>query len=213
MGRALCIAILACVSVALADSPTVTIPLKDIWAWEMPGTQDVRNLEPNNYGPNTKQHSSEERAKLEKAALAEQIREALSGYPWLPTAGAKITDLKSGFAVSGIGFEALQKAKRTLADKKEPSESFPADQDISVIFFSRIFGDYCHLDHVTRTGNHIEIAWRFVQHGNDWATEHFAIIPLGKLLPGQYEVKILQLQKPSDWGAKIVCKSFSFSVH
>jgi hypothetical protein len=72
--RTLCIAFLACIELAVfADSPsdTVTIPLKDIWALNMPGTKDVRELEPDIYGDGMSNISDAERERrLNKSLVA-----------------------------------------------------------------------------------------------------------------------------------------------
>ncbi len=51
--RASFLTVLACLSLAaFADPPseTVTIPLEDIWAWHMPATKDIQELEPSVFG-------------------------------------------------------------------------------------------------------------------------------------------------------------------
>ncbi len=83
---------------------------------------------------------------------------------------------------------------------------------------------YVRVDHVERKGNAIEIFYRYVPHSGKELTWHFALIPVGQLAPGNYQVKITQL--PVDMslihqttgevdyktGDKFVCKPFSFSV-
>ncbi len=189
-----------------ADSDTVTIPLDQIWAYKMPGTRDVAELEPDNH------------PQSEHGALVAQIRSSLSQTP--PTGKSA----RTGFAVFGTGLEALRDAHAVLVKNEKPRQSFPADSEISVVFFSYQFGPYAHLRSIERRGNVVEICYRFVPHRTEEVTEHFALIPLGKLASGKYDVKVVPSsmeQQSLDLGFRpvrdtdadrIVCHSFSFSV-
>jgi hypothetical protein len=214
------LAILACLSAAaLANSPsdTVTIPLKDIWALDMPGTKDVRELEPDIYGDGMRNISDIERdRRINKSLVTHVGRGAVD----------KVNGPEAGFAVIGNGHDALKHAYSYFHDNKPPQTAFPTNDDISLIFFSYTFGPYVYLDHIERKGNTFEIYFRFVNHMTDEVTEHYAIIPVGKLPVGEYEVKIIQLPvdarllgtkpdfRPVDLDAqrRVICKPFSFAV-
>jgi hypothetical protein len=65
--------------------------------------------------------------------------------------------------------------------------------DITLVFYSRLSGSYVHLRRVIRDGNVITLQYRFVAHGSREITTHFALVQLGKLPAGKYEVKTVQL--------------------
>jgi hypothetical protein len=208
--RAVSIAVLTCISASvLADSPNdmVTIPLKDIWALEMrgSGTKDVVDLEPDRPGID----SFRER-------IAKTLRPSIPGeIPPKP---------RSAFAVSGTGHIALEEACAVLEDRKKPNSCFSSGNDVSVIFFSYAFSWYVRLIDVERQGTTIRIHYQFVPHLTNDMSQHFAIIPLGTLPDGKYQVEILQTDIEKKWlesgikpinddkAAIIISKSFSFEV-
>ena len=111
-----------------------------------------------------------------------------------------------------------------LVDGKKPQETFPPDTKVSLVFFSYQYGPYVHLHKVTRRGNLINVRYQFVPHKTEEVTEHFALIPIGKLAAGKVRVEIIQSPmepkfvkagwkdiKP-DIASRIVCGSFSFDV-
>ncbi|OHB74841.1 MAG: hypothetical protein A2W31_06410 [Planctomycetes bacterium RBG_16_64_10] len=202
-----CVFLTAHVGWALADeSKTVAIPLDQIWAWRMPGTRDIGQLEPN------------KPAKVACGPLVGEIRKALSATP------ANGKEAKPGFAVLGTGLKALRGAHAVLVKNKNPQDTFPANSEISVVFFSYQFGPYVHLEHVKRRDNVVDIAYEFVPHRTEEVTEHLALIPVGNLSSGKYYVKVdrasmeqknaVQGFRPTtDTDARrIICHSFDFTV-
>ncbi len=177
------------------------IPLKDIWALHMPGTIDL--------------------AKIDNAVASREmasIRQLLSRPP------AEGKDGKAGFVVLGRPMDALHEAHAVLVDGKKALDTIPKDNLSSVVFFSHEFGRYVHVQSVERRGNDIEIKYKFVPHKSKELTEHFALIPLGKLPAGTMRVNILQTPMPkelvvagwkpisADTARRVVCNSFSFVV-
>lgn len=181
-----------------AKAETVVIPLDQIWAQDIPGTRDFRELlvEP----------------LLEKERLVCSV------------ASKSGKSLKAGFAVRGKGLEALRQVRPVLVEKEKPQQTFLEDTEISVFFFSHQATSYVHLHRVERIGNVINIRYRFVPHDSENMSGHSALIPLGKLPSGKYRVNVIQSpmeQKYVDWGfrpiseeiaRRIVCHSFSFVV-
>lgn len=175
-------------------SKTVTIPLGEIWATQMPGTKKFSEL-------NTQQ------------PLVYEIREAI-GF----TQSDK--DAKPAFAVLGRDLDALREAHAVFVDKKKPRDTFPPESEVSVMFFTHETGPYVHLHKVERQGNNVNIYYRFVPHEEEVTQQYIAIIPLGKLSNGKYSVNIMRspdagnrLQKVSDEVARrIICRPFSFTV-
>ncbi len=178
------------------DAKPVTIPLKDIWAFQMPDTRSVRELE-------------EVPARAGYGTFVYEILSALGS--------AKTAD---AFVVPGTPSDALQNAHAILV--KGTNVTLSSGDEVSVIFFSYQFDNYVHITQVERIGNTIKIHYRFVPHFSKELTSHFAIIPLGKLSKGKYQVEILNdpmEKKYSDfkpiskeWIDKIICKPFSFLI-
>ncbi len=80
LGRAICIAILASlISAAFADTSAIqTIPATEIWGWDMPGTKNVRDLEPEVFGSDVSKLSLDVQQKRNRESLILQIHEHLS---------------------------------------------------------------------------------------------------------------------------------------
>jgi hypothetical protein len=213
--RAGCFAILACVSLAtFAESPsdTVTIPSKDIWGWAMPGTKNIQDIEPEVFGPEIQTLPEKEQEKRRHDSRV------LTIYHHCSTPDGK------GFAVVGEGKTALNNVYAVIAEGQNPLQSFPSNEELSLFFYSTVFGAYVRVDHVERDKSSIKIFYRYVLHNDRELTWHFALIPVGKLPPGSYDVTMVQL--PVDLtlmhgtygeidqkvGDKPICKPFSFSV-
>ncbi len=177
------------------------IPLAKIWAQDMPGTMNVYELE-----------------------------DPKSNYPLMSTIVkahlSKNTQGKAGqaFVVQGIGLEALKNASRIIARKQELLHSLPFDTEVSVIFFSVQSGQYVHLTKVERIQNTIKIRYEFVPHYEKHFTSHVAIIPLGKLPKGHYQVDIANepfaqrlidkglVEVPDEQKLPRVSSSFDFTI-
>jgi hypothetical protein len=144
------------------------IPLREIWARDMPGTKNIDELH--------KQWRPEDIARLQRnpAPNEETVR---------PT-----------FAVQGTGFEALRNSYEVLVKKKEPKRSFDENTDISIIFFSRDDNWYVHLQSVEVKNKIITLNCNMVTHETQETTKHFALIPVGKLLSGEYQIEVVVSQ-------------------
>lgn len=204
--RFIALSVVAILSSGAIGAESREIPLKEIWAYNMPGTRDVGTLESNKppatrYGP-----------------LVRNIRNVLSDCR---TEGKKA---RTAFAVSGTGHVALREAHAVIVEGKKPHKTFPVGGEISAVVFSCSFGAYVHLHKIERKGNLIEIDYRFVPHKTKESTEHFAIVPLGPLPAGEYLVAVINApmdQRFVDAGVKpidlkvaneVVSRSFSISV-
>ncbi len=224
MQRSFLIAVCLLCGNAMAAAPSeqpeaVEIPLKGIWAYDMPGTRDIRELEPDKFGERTRSLPSAERFKLLDESLTDQIRVALR-----QDSSAKGGTSQPGFAVMGTGREALEGAYNVLVKDQKPNKSFPLDSNVTLVFFSRLAGQYVHLKRIERHDKKFEVGYQVVPHLTTNSTWHFALIPVGKLPIGKYQVQITQLlggkdksgrlvgELPASEAQRIVCGSFSFSV-
>lgn len=182
------------------DATTIVVPIKSVWGLNMPGTKNV--------------------LKMERGAcrgLVEEMRRSLhQSLDKGATAGPVIV-------VSGCGVEALGEAGKTLIGCTERRNRFRDSDEISVLFYSRVYGDAVCLDSIERRNQAVHIVYRLVGHEEAYVDAHFGLIPLGKLPPGKYEVVIEpspSAQKflargsksPAETMAKIFCESSTFEV-
>ena len=207
--------------IALAAAPSgradaEPIPLEQIWAHGMPGTRDVRELEPK------RDTSKLSRSELLKGSLVLQIVQSLSSREW-PKQGEQAGP---AFAVEGVGREALANAQIFLANRGKVIEGpsarwFPADTDLSLVFYSYSCTRYVRIVSVDQNDNQVIVKYRFVSHLSANMTTHFALIPLGKLQPGAVRVTIEQMPPVNEFGMedtplrnsrKYVCESTSFGI-
>lgn len=215
--------LLSCASADRSDGSsqrqTQTIQRDQIWAFEMPGTHDIRELEPDKFGEHTRALPSAERFKLLSESMTDKIRAALD-----KDRPNKDGVAKQGFAVLGTGAEALQGAYDVLANGHKPAESFPTVSNVTLVFFSHSFGDYVQLEKAERNGKSVEVRYRFVPHNSKNMAWEIALIPLGKLPPDTYNVKLVQSPLPEgrtgsngryvseETVSRIICRPFSFSI-
>jgi hypothetical protein len=201
--------ILILFSQAVADDPK-TIPLDQIWGYELPGTRNIRELEPKRATGN-----------FSNEALIRDSR-VLHIYKALHIRPKQNEKAGPAFAVVGTGEVALKNAHEIILtkDKQEPPRVHPAGEELSLVFYSYMSGRYVRLVNVRRTDRLVEVDYRIVSHLTSDSTVHFALIPLGKFPPGAVHVRIQQVQPVDDSGQpvplrderNIVCDSFTFSV-
>jgi hypothetical protein len=200
------------------------IPLSDIWAYEMPGTKDVRKLEPEVYGDEAKSLPPQLRDELHRNSIIQNILNSLYIQP-NPELGLKaLRKPKQGFVVEGREKRALREASAVLGGDKQAKKSFLLDSDHTLVFYSLDSGVFVHVVSAEIHGNQIEIHFRFVPHLTDISSSHFALIPLPKLSIGRYRVAMIEdsvEQKYWSWGidklnpklqSKYICKDFEFKV-
>lgn len=166
------LALFFCCSVGQAEE-VIKIPLSEIWAFDMPGTKDIGELSIQD--PNPK----EVRRLLRKPK-------------------PKIESVRPAFAVQGTGREAFRNRNEVLVEGKEPQHIFDTNKEISIVFFSHEDNWYVHLQSVLRKGKIITVNYKFISHETQETTHHFAIIPLGKLPSGTYQVDPVPIQVNSN---------------
>lgn len=155
------------------------ILLKSIWAANMPDARNIRELEPRTEGDNR------EFGPL-MYTIYRTMQGGRSGKSWgRPDAGP-------GFPVPGTGIAALNAVYDILVDNDERPEKVRAGE-VSIVFFARQSGADCHLEKVEREGKVITITYRFHARQTANVTGHLALIPLGVVDPGEYDVRLVQL--------------------
>lgn len=155
-------------SFAKAEEKAVTIPLKSIWALQMPDTRDVRKLGPDD---------------------AARIR------VWLTERTGERAKAGPCFVVNGEGKDALANAARVLVDGEAPMKRIPAGKVVTLVFYSYSAPGYVAVKSVRHSSERITVKYQVITHQTSNATVHFALIPLGKLSPGNLNVNLVELKK------------------
>jgi hypothetical protein len=207
------LAVVCCYSFSYAED-SVEIPLDTVWALNIHGTKNIRELELKRKSvPQTDEE-------FIRTSSIEQISQALN-HNHKPEKGAPA---RKAFAVSGNDLDALRNARDVLLGKKGRSDSFKSDEDIWLVFYTYNQGRSVHLEEIKRQANavtvkyHLNIPEGFI---SPTASPCFAFIPLGKLPPGKVSVSIERL--PDVGGTEfikqryasqdnLVCDSFSFDI-
>jgi hypothetical protein len=176
--------------VAVATCPIATaedIPLNEIWAIRVPDTKDVRKLDDDQEKP-----------------LVEEITRA-------------IKKTGPGFVVVGTNETALRNVHAIFVGKEKPRDSFEAGSELCLVFYSAPGSRSIWINTVARNGNVITVKHESIVQEASFVSPQLALIPLGKLAPGEYEVKIKQLPTLTPAGRAAppdprVCESFAFKV-
>lgn len=172
------------------------IPLHEIWGYEMPGTRDVNQLDTENVDGTSHPLINSLHRNIDKRFK---------------------TEAGPAFVVEGDGRAALENMLRGLINS--PSQHVPTNTDLSLIFYTRFSGHYVHLETVERIGKRFVLTYRFVTHSTFNTSFHFALIPLGQLPTGTYEVEIKQSPSIDSTGrpvtldrdfTSIVCQETTF---
>jgi len=186
-----------------ADPNDRIIPLKEIWALQMPGTRPM----------NVTMRGSSSDYESPEGTLVDQIRAELAYDPtkW-PVAG-------QAFVVGGSGMEALREAHAVIVQGGARRKSFCPDEEVTIVLFSRSFNYYVHLVGAEQRNNVIQLLYKLMPHETKEMTSHLALIPLSKLASGDFRVEIkpqiVQDTFGLDWAKwirQIVCESFVFKV-
>ena len=153
-------------------------------------------------------------------SLVLPIERALSE---LPT--GKNTKPAQGFAVNGSKKEVLQGVHDVLVKGEKPSEAFPVETDVYVVFYSHPVQPFVGIDYVELDGDKIKIHYVLVSHGYPVGYSTLVLIPCGRLPLGRYQVEMIRSQDrekffnkagfpaiESGFEQEIICQPFSFSV-
>jgi hypothetical protein len=180
-----------------------SIPLSDMWAYNMPGTKNVRDLE----------------AEPKNAPRVNQILTSL-----MMKSELQPDTPDTAFVVLGNGNEALDNVYAVFVTGEKPASVFPTGRELSLVFFSRSCSALVELKSVTRNSNNVEVQYAFVPRREKELSQHFSIIPLDDLPRGNITVEVLWAdtnrdfarfrRKPIDKASArlIVSGSFSFTI-
>lgn len=172
-------------SPCLAGEPP-SIPLGDIWAFDMPGTKSMRHLDPLSddvpYAgqPETKSFFWKMMKALQKPKHDNRIGTV--------------------FIVVGDPQEALLEASLVLQGKKNPRDVLPTDANLSLVFFARSGGEYVQITSVESGDTEVTINYRRTQHMTANLSYHAALIPIGRRSSGSLAVRIHELPTLDEYG-------------
>jgi hypothetical protein len=148
------------------------IPLKEVWALDMPGTKNVSELDPYDF------HKPTAVTKINRVFFTKKDEGTPPG---------------KCFVVQGEGQEALKNAAEVLVCNEPRPKAVPLGEAVSLVFYSHPAPGYVHLDSVSLSGDEITINYKVVIHAEAVTTAHFALIPLRDLSEGKYTVKLNQV--------------------
>lgn len=195
-------------SAASADE----IPLDSIWAYHLPGTKDIQELEPL---PDLRDPSFKD---AYSGSSVVKIARYLSTYVPEKKAGP-------GFVVVGTGKDALDRAYSVVQEKAKHKKAeqpiMPRDTDLSLVFYAYTAGCPLEIESVEKSAGSVTVKYRFVTRDAVHGSKKFAIIPLGRFEEGTVRVDIEQIPTDDPKVAEVVqrvnaerliCDSFSFDV-
>ncbi len=180
---------------------TTTIPLDEIWALDMPGTKPIRELLKD--------------PKDDNSLVGEIARTLCKKYG---------KEVGPAFIVSGDGAEALKNTHAIITGMMKRSDKVPHAGTKSIFFFTNLDSRYIHVTKVDMKEGSIKIYCRETPHETSNMTVHFALIPLGKLHKGIFNVEIVSEPLEKGWAdrglkpydeekrKKKYCSSFKFEV-
>ena len=199
-------------SVAVEPGSTV-IPLKKIWATQIPGTLNIHLLE-QDYFESTARKPSEQEGSLCHQMFMTILDQFDENQPTAP-----------GFAVAGTGYVALAAAKEIVVEQdKIPSQTFSAGTEVTLFFFTGISRLGLQLKDVRQSKGTVTLRYHYPWFNPQGPIDamskvYFALIPLGKPSAGNIVVNIVEspTKNKHDWltyqsPEEYVCKSFAFTI-
>jgi len=212
------------VFVTAVDEKPVSIPLDQVWAYNMPGTRDCYGMD---LGDFDQKHrpipGREEFRQMRERAIHEAHRALAVKLPSEQALNGFVIPRKSDLYV-------LRKASIMMASAMRYEKkgfvraSFPVGDEMTLCFFSHPSSYYIHLKEIGRRGTAITVRYQAVPHYTAESSVHFALIPLGKLSAGEYQVRFEQMRMDQafhDAGfillsprqkQRTICQPFSFTV-
>jgi hypothetical protein len=150
----------------------ITIPLTEIWStnqqriWAVdePLTRYIGELEANTPG---------------NRSLASEIKKSLGFGKAGPA-----------FVVQGTGIESLKNAHEVIVGNQSRSNNIPHGSDSTIVFYAHGSPYYVSITKVKRQGKLISIAYELIPKLENNEPKYLALISLGKLPSGHYQVEI-----------------------
>ena len=114
---------------------------------------------------------------------------------------------------------------RVIQKNEKPKNRFSTEEAVSVVFFSFPIQPRVQLKSIERIGNSLRIHYLLISSGLLDVRPALALIPLGKLKSGDYQVEMVRLPNEAtidnryfppieaNFEHKYICRSFSFVVY
>jgi hypothetical protein len=172
------------------------IPLDTIWTLHGGnGTKGLRELEPElTIWRNTPESLAKYKdySAKEMQQLADELRKKSIVYPLEQALrGLRLIDgglARQGFAVRGDVRDVVRQATEVLCDKKQPDDSFAANDEVSLVVFSSHAQMGLGVTKIERRGNEFCVEYAKTPRNVATTSATLAIVPCGKLPPGEYSV-------------------------
>jgi hypothetical protein len=150
------------------ENEAVEIPLEEIWALDMPGTQDLREVDP----PDD--------------PIVDKVLKQIS----------ESRKFDHCFVVRGEGTDALREFLRVRTDH-DYWNRLPANEPLSLVFFTKPMREDVEILSVTPRGKRITVRYRYAPLNSSESVPQLAVIPIGKVEIGDfYTVSVERL--PTD---------------
>lgn len=194
-------------SCSRVEEKPVVIPISCIWGYGAAGAKSATDLDPEVL-KELQKYPPSPTPRGQAIVLSETLQDRSLVYQLRQSIGT-LRQSGLGFAVSGTGEEALRNAISTpLAT---PSNTIPAGE-VTLVFYALEVPGSIRILRAARLGNHVEIAYRQELSDVFVSSNVFALIPLGKLPPGEYRVSITS-EKHVRLADQRVCRPFLFTVN
>jgi hypothetical protein len=175
------------------------ISLSSAWGYGIPGTKDIRDLDPVSHGRYVE--TPEQQAEFENS-LVQSILAELSRFG--PDAPYRIgadelhridrdTPPLKAFVVEGVGRDALDEVYEILAGGQPVVDQFDVGTELSVVFFTAAIGASVSIESIEHRESEVVIEYRFQQHWADDSSVHLALIPMPPMPTGQGSIRVTRL--------------------
>jgi hypothetical protein len=145
----------------------VEIPLSEVWAYRMHDTKQLEDATDSLTGKDIAPEG------IVLRSILQRLREA------------EVQDAGVGFAVQGVGLEALKNAHKVIVEGDTPVESHQIGKPCSVVFYSHMFPEYVQIRRIEQHQQRLRVEYWFEPHATKELTSHLALIPIDTSLPGK----------------------------
>jgi hypothetical protein len=185
------------------QSQSKSIPLSQVWAEGIQGTRDIKEFakkRPNDPPPKEPFLAGASHPLLSqiKFELTKRYRRGLVAPVQKRAVGEKFESAKPNaksagpaFIVTGSGRTALENVLAAFKAEELPRSATQND-DVNVVFYGRLTQDSWHIDSIDVADKQVIIKCHMKTKPSGTLNMHLAMIPLGRLSPGEYEIKVVQ---------------------
>lgn len=163
------------------------IPLEDIWALGMPGTKDVRELDPGGIARIHKDTSDAEAEAIVKRyhnSTTYKLQKTFVKY-------FENAEKPEVLVVQGTGEKALTNLLRSLTEKTPKLKTpVPSDTELTLVFYAQPTIHHVRLAKASRDGRTIKLEYTYKTGLSRDTAFRYALVPIGKLDPGELNIEV-----------------------